>query len=309
MESHCEIGDLYVEFRKGMCSKNAEQCDFCLKYPPLRGRVLPVPRPFPDYEQLPKFKYKSYENTPLFDGETIEPRDVDDFNPRVHLKNLFDKKELNSSDATGVKNFSIKFIVDEDLVLKRLRHLEYLKLKKDKRAELTRERRKREKRRPVENYDWVELYRSGNLSKLPGHILDKYLTHHSLRKPRLISEKRKTVKKHIEQMYLRRHVEDNLQAEVFAHDVADGRADESFEEISEADSTNEDDEPSSSNEESESEDLVLNTCDSSPESGSESEAEDSCIQDGSSVPIHALGQTRTRQGRSVRPPSHLLDYY
>ena len=78
-EKYCEFGDLYIEFRK--CQTEEESCDSCQRYPPLVG-LKPIPRPYPDYDALPRFKYKDHANIPILkdDGNL---REVDDENTCV----------------------------------------------------------------------------------------------------------------------------------------------------------------------------------------------------------------------------------
>ena len=158
--SHCEIGDLYLEFRKNSCiNKIGRQCKFCEKYPPIDDRVGPVPRPYPNHDLLPVFKYHDGPNTPFYkaDGSV---RDIDDFNPRVQIRTLFESGQLNSANTNAVKEASKKLIIGEDLVRKRVEHLEYLKLKKTKRAEVKKSRREVEDRKTYKDYDWINLYRT-----------------------------------------------------------------------------------------------------------------------------------------------------
>ncbi|CAG2257072.1 unnamed protein product [Mytilus edulis] len=62
IDSHCEIGELYIEFRK--CKQNSEACSFCTDRSTF-PYVNPLPRPYPDYERLPDFHYLPIENTPI----------------------------------------------------------------------------------------------------------------------------------------------------------------------------------------------------------------------------------------------------
>ncbi|CAB4033594.1 Hypothetical predicted protein, partial [Paramuricea clavata] len=54
---------------------------------------------------------------------------------KLMIRTLFESGQLNSADTNTVKEASKKLIIGEDLVCKRVEHLEYLKLKKTKRAE------------------------------------------------------------------------------------------------------------------------------------------------------------------------------
>lgn len=160
-------------------------------------RVQPVPRPYPNHDLLPTFKYLNGPSTPLYkaDGSL---RDIDDFNPRVQMKALYDSGELNSANTNAVKEPSKRLIIGENLVLKILEHLENLKLKNNKRAEAKRSCREAEDRKTYKDYDWINLYRTNEWRKVTGKVVEKYLCHFKLPKVRLVSEKLKIVQHHIE---------------------------------------------------------------------------------------------------------------
>ena len=96
--------------------------------------VKPVPRPYPDYDQLPTFHYKSRAETPIYKDNGTTRRETDDFNPRVHIKKEFESGNLKSTDLETVREISRKYVIEEDLVLKKLTHLEYLRLKRQKKS-------------------------------------------------------------------------------------------------------------------------------------------------------------------------------
>ena len=145
MEQHCDIGDLFIEFRKNECEIKGKKCEFCQNNPSICVVVKPVSRPYPDYDQLPKFHYKSWAETPIYQDDGTTRREIDDFNPRVHIKKEFESGNLKSTDLETVKEISRKYDIEEDLVLKKLTHLEYLRLKRQKRAESSRLKSQREK--------------------------------------------------------------------------------------------------------------------------------------------------------------------
>jgi hypothetical protein len=126
---HIEKGELYLEYRLGSCTKDKmyDVCDFCKKCP-LLDTCQKSSKPYPDYTQLPKYKYLSLESTPM------QNRDIDDFLPRANLKKLFNSGEMENSN-TAMKVFCDKFIVKEEHAVAYIKHLELLDLKKRKRAE------------------------------------------------------------------------------------------------------------------------------------------------------------------------------
>ena len=127
IDSHGERGELFLEYRLGSCTKDGDYdlCPFCKQFS--NDYFCPKsPRPYPDYSHT-KYKYEAMENTPM------EQRETDDFAPRVNLKTLYNQGSIRSENDTAVKEFSRKFIVDEDYVVKYLCHVEWLDVKKEKR--------------------------------------------------------------------------------------------------------------------------------------------------------------------------------
>ena len=121
-----------MEYLMGACTKDGLYglCNFCKSLPfPQDISINKSPRSYPDYTSLPTFKYLPLESTAMAN------RSVDDFLPRANLKKLFNDEDISSSDQISVKEFSIKFIVEETYVVAYLSHLELLGLKKRKHAE------------------------------------------------------------------------------------------------------------------------------------------------------------------------------
>jgi hypothetical protein len=132
MEDHTERGELFMEYRIGLCTKKGlyDLCPFC-KDLALESLPNPSPRPYPDYSALTKYKYLSLSSTPS------ENRTTDDFLPRANLNALFKNYGVSSSDDTAIQEFSDKYmyIVEKEHVISYVKHLDLLELKKDKRAE------------------------------------------------------------------------------------------------------------------------------------------------------------------------------
>ena len=68
------------------------------------------------------------------------PRDIDDFYPRVYLKKVVSDGSISLKDPSSIDNFSTKFIVERHLVVAALEHLQLLQMRKEKRR--TQEKRK-----------------------------------------------------------------------------------------------------------------------------------------------------------------------
>ncbi|CAC5411805.1 unnamed protein product [Mytilus coruscus] len=113
-----EQDELYLQYRKYQCRLLGQECDFCKnsQNSNLFGNELmpPVPRPYPDYEQLPQFHYLQHKDTPTsIDGVQ---RRHDDFQPRSNLKKLFSEGEISSFDDNEIEVFSKKFIVPKQML-------------------------------------------------------------------------------------------------------------------------------------------------------------------------------------------------
>ena len=118
MQSHLELGELYLEFRA------CDTCDFCTD---LNKAIAPVPRPCPDAETG---HYQKYEETSSYKPDSTEPRPKDDFQPRKQCKALFEADKISSQNMDEIQIFCNKFLVGKDVVISYLQHLEYLSLKK-----------------------------------------------------------------------------------------------------------------------------------------------------------------------------------
>ncbi|CAC5422272.1 unnamed protein product [Mytilus coruscus] len=112
----------------------------------------PVPRPYPDYEQLPQFHYLQHKDTPIsIDGVQ---RRHDDFQPRSNLKKLFSEGEISSVDDNEIETER-----KEQLIIKK---------------------RQDEGAKGYEYYDWVDMFENNCIDKLTVSILDKYIIHKQL---------------------------------------------------------------------------------------------------------------------------------
>ena len=125
------------------------------------------------------------------------PRDIDDFYPRVYLKKVVSDGSISLKDPSSIDNFSTKFIVERLHLHLHLEHLQLLQIRKEKKEE----RKKKEKEKIVlyEDVKWAEASEKNTLSKLPVKTLNLYFQKHdlsdqlSLRKP----EKCKFIRDHI----------------------------------------------------------------------------------------------------------------
>lgn len=117
-------GELFMEFRIGACTEYGEACPFCEGKEPF---VAPSPRPYPNYNKLPDYKYCDCTTTPR------ENRSVDDYLPRANIKKWFKEYKISSKEPDKVREFADTYITDYKYVLDYVKHLELKELRKEAR--------------------------------------------------------------------------------------------------------------------------------------------------------------------------------
>ena len=175
IESHMEVGELYIEIIKECCKEQADEvCQYCLDNGWVGPKCQRVPKPIPDYEKLPAHHYRNVTETPSDD------RYPDDYQPRAQMKTQFSTDNLSTNDAESICAFSEKYIISEELVRKYVHHLETLKIQKQKRKTKRAQVTLQKQNKTYHYYKWKTLYSDGTLKKLYGGELDKYLRHHNM---------------------------------------------------------------------------------------------------------------------------------
>jgi len=135
MEEYVQVEELFLEYIKGDCQNtNKTLCGFCAKFPCSAAGLERVPRPMPDHNALPELCYLPFDKTPTVTSSGSQ-RDVNDYQPRTQIKKKFEDGTLALDDAESIGMFSKTFAVEESLTRKYLEHLEYIRLKKEKRSE------------------------------------------------------------------------------------------------------------------------------------------------------------------------------
>ena len=125
-----------------------------------------MPRPFPDISQAQSFHYCKFNET---SNETEgKPRSIDDYQPRVQLKNLFNKGLISSNNQPAIQEFSRKFVTEEKLVIEYVKHLGELNFEKTKKAERKQKQISKESENSYSDYNWRELFVSNKLRPRPG---------------------------------------------------------------------------------------------------------------------------------------------
>lgn len=175
-----QVGELYLEYIKGDCqNKNNTLCGFCAKFPSSAPGLARVPRPIPDQKALPELCYLPFDKTPTVTSSGSQ-RDVDDYQPRAQIKKKFEDGTLALDDAESIGMFSKTFAVEESLTRKYLEHLEYIRLKKEKRSEERKRKKQEEVMRTYDDFDWVQMFHEGTLAKLAVPALNLFLDRHHL---------------------------------------------------------------------------------------------------------------------------------
>ena len=110
MNNHYAEGDNYREYVRFTCQEKVGQsCSYCVSW--IGPEIHRTPRPYPNHSVLPEYHYLPYHQTP------IEGRSVDDWQPRVQLKEAFSREEVSSSEPESISTFSDKFIAKPKYVL------------------------------------------------------------------------------------------------------------------------------------------------------------------------------------------------
>ena len=172
-QQHMEIGEKYAEFTRFSC--HLMQCVFCSRTGWIGPPCQQIPKPMPNYER-DGMHYLGVLDTPSeINGQA---RSVDDFQPRRQVKNLLELGRLTNEQQ--IQDFSRKFIVEETLLMKYIKHLKILDIKKRKRVEEQKVSKEKNSAKNFEDYDWPALFQDGLLKKLNVSELNKYLTNYSL---------------------------------------------------------------------------------------------------------------------------------
>ena len=174
MIEHVQVGKLYLKYLRGDCQKTNILCEFCAKLLLLCSRLGRVPRPMPDHETLPELCYLPHDKTPTITLSGSN-REVDNYQPRAQAKKRLQHGTLKLEDAEAIKSFSKTFAVEENLTRKYLEHLEYIHWKKEKSSEERRRKNKRKSEKIYDDYDWVQMFREGTISKVTVPVLDLFL--------------------------------------------------------------------------------------------------------------------------------------
>ncbi|CAC5414034.1 unnamed protein product [Mytilus coruscus] len=105
-------------------------------------------------------------------GEFLTPfevegtkRQIDDYQPRANLKRLFSYGNISSQNKIAGSEFSVKFIVPEEKVNNFIRHLETMKLGREKRMLTAQQKRQSEAEKTYEEINWDEMFENNLIEK------------------------------------------------------------------------------------------------------------------------------------------------
>lgn len=209
MTNHYDEGDNYREYVRFTCQEKVGQsCSYCVSW--VGPEIHRTPRPYPNHSVLPDYHYLPYRQTPT------EDRFVDDWQPRVQLKEAFSLEKVSSSEPESISTKSDKYIAKPKYVLDYVRHLEVKESRRQKRMEENAREAEAAKNKTYGEYDWEGLMKEEkNLKKLRVHELDKYLIHHKLKRvlKKSKAEKLQIIQRHWHQQRLQQTQGTELQDE------------------------------------------------------------------------------------------------
>ena len=227
-----QVGDLYLEYLKEACQETSgTTCEFCTRFPRSIHDLKQVPRPMPDKEALPDLRYLAFDKTPTVSLKG-SARKVDDFQPRAQIKKSFEEGTLALDNADSIATFSKTFAVEESLVRKYLEHMDYLNLKIVKRTEKKRKKKEDDMNKTYNDYDWVELFHSGELGKLIVPVLDLFLDkHHPVRHKMNKKQKVEMISAWLANNEFNRILQDTSGSDVDSSDDNDGDIDDDLDDV------------------------------------------------------------------------------
>ena len=165
LRRHCEKGQKYIEYLKFSCLTTAgSQCDYCSKHSWVGPPCKRIPRPYPDHGKLPEYKYMHVSRTPIeLKGHS---RKVDDFQPRVKIKEAVDNGTLSLDSQENLSEFCNEFIVEKKLVIECVENMNVKEINKQKRKEERKQISEKEDMMNFKDFNWKELVETDKLQKL-----------------------------------------------------------------------------------------------------------------------------------------------
>ena len=158
MESHHNIGELYMEYlRKDCLEKGGQLCSYCQENDWVGPPMNRIPQPIPDKNRPGHF---------LPVANCIGPRQPDDFQPRANLKKLFKNGMIAVTDGPKISDFAKTYCVKEKYVMFYLQHLQGLKTLQSIREKSRHRQRQDKLEKTYADYDWENLVRSRAINKL-----------------------------------------------------------------------------------------------------------------------------------------------
>ena len=182
-EVHCRSGKYFLDFQCRKCVEKSVLCILCTEQTHITQPFFF--QPSPDYSCLPKFHYCRLEELP---GD-VKQHTVNHFQPRVQLKKLFLEGKISSKDQTAINGFEKKYLVDTSTLIASLVDMELKKLKATKKSKKEKDKREVEKGKRFKDYNWDDIIFEGKLRNQSIAVMNKYLDHFALQKPRSKNDK------------------------------------------------------------------------------------------------------------------------
>ena len=139
--------------KEGWKDISKKLCQFCEKNQYCFPLLKWIPQPAPDVEN------KGHFMTPFLTPERKDDntlRDINDYQPRVALRKMFDQNEISLNSQDKIEHFSKTYCVSAELVIECLTH--FTNLQRSKRKRLKSNKRQKEQRKNNKySDDWEDL--------------------------------------------------------------------------------------------------------------------------------------------------------
>lgn len=106
---------------------------------------------------------------------------MNQYNPRVQLKNWFIDGAIKPDDPTTISTFSKEFIVSEETVKAALDEMLYKNITKEARQRERKQKRQMEEQQSCDDIPWLQKVEDGSIKQLLVKSLDKYLLKHNMK--------------------------------------------------------------------------------------------------------------------------------
>lgn len=134
----------------------------------------------PDLISLPDLHYLPFDKTST-GTSTGSQREVDDYQPRAQAKNNFKMRHLHQMMQSPLKHFQKLLLLRKVLRESILNIQNTYNQKKESSLKKESRKKKEEVRKTYNDFDWVQMFLKGTISKLTVPILNLFPDEHQLR--------------------------------------------------------------------------------------------------------------------------------